>query len=181
MYKNNFYLPCMNEMSPQMMHPMMPNQPMQPMQPMQSMQSMQSMQGMHGMYPSQPMQSMNQITPEEMAPLSTMGSQYPTGIPQGQNIEPIPMPGIPGAIAPMQSEFGPPQSLQNVYFTPGFLKTQIGKVVRVEFLIGTNAPLIDRTGTLLEVGASYILLRIAETDDIQLCDIYSIKFVTIFM
>lgn len=72
-----------------------------------------------------------------------------------------------------------PQTVQSVLYTPGYLKTQIGRTVRVEFLIGTNG-LNDRIGTLLGVGASYILIRPIRTNDILLCDIYSIKFVTIY-
>ena len=71
-----------------------------------------------------------------------------------------------------------PQTVQNVLFTPGFLRTQIGMRVRVEFLLGTNG-YTDRTGTLVAVGASYIIIRPIESDDLMLCDIYSIKFVTI--
>ena len=50
--------------------------------------------------------------------------------------------------------------------------------MRVEFLIGTNN-LTDRVGILEDVGASYILLRSIENDNIVYCDIYSIKFITI--
>ena len=50
--------------------------------------------------------------------------------------------------------------------------------MRVEFLIGTNN-LVDRTGILIDVGASYILLRALESDVITYADIYSIKFITI--
>lgn len=64
-------------------------------------------------------------------------------------------------------------------FTQGYLRQNIGKKVRVEFLIGTNM-LTDRVGTLTDVGISYIILLLAETDDLLLCDIYSIKFVTFF-
>lgn len=73
-----------------------------------------------------------------------------------------------------------PQTVTDVYFTPGFLKTQIGKRIRVEFLIGSNAPMVDRTGTLQYVGASYIIIQLTGTDDLMMCDLYSIKFVTIF-
>ena len=52
--------------------------------------------------------------------------------------------------------------------------------MRIEFLIGSGA-MTDRSGTLLAVGASYILIRLIDSDDIMLCDIYSIKFVTIFL
>ena len=50
--------------------------------------------------------------------------------------------------------------------------------MRVEFLIGTNN-LTDRIGVLEDVGASYILLRSVESDNLIYCDIYSIKFITI--
>ena len=52
--------------------------------------------------------------------------------------------------------------------------------MRVEFLVGTNN-LTDRVGILEDVGASYILLRSVENDNIVYCDIYSIKFITISM
>lgn len=71
-----------------------------------------------------------------------------------------------------------PEILTNSIYTPAFLREQIGKLVRVEFLIGTNN-LTDRTGILEDVGASYILLRSIESDNLVYCDIYSIKFVTI--
>lgn len=71
-----------------------------------------------------------------------------------------------------------PEILTNNIYTPAFLRENIGKLMRVEFLIGTNN-LVDRTGVLLDVGASYILLRALESDVITYCDIYSIKFITI--
>ena len=71
-----------------------------------------------------------------------------------------------------------PEILTNNIYTPAFLREQIGKLMRVEFLIGTNN-LTDRIGVLEDVGASYILLRSIESDNLIYCDIYSIKFVTI--
>ena len=62
--------------------------------------------------------------------------------------------------------------------TPAFLRQYIGRLVRVEFLIGTNF-LEDRIGILLEVGNSYIVLRSIQDGNLIYCDIYSIKFVTI--
>lgn len=64
-------------------------------------------------------------------------------------------------------------------YVPGYLKTQIGKKVKVEFLIGTNM-LVDREGTLVAVGASFIIINEVETDDLLLCDLYSIKFVRFY-
>lgn len=71
-----------------------------------------------------------------------------------------------------------PEILTNPIYTPAFLREQIGKLMRVEFLIGTNN-MVDRIGILDDVGASYILLRSFEGDSLTYCDIYSIKFITI--
>lgn len=71
-----------------------------------------------------------------------------------------------------------PEILTNPIYTPAFLREQIGKLMRVEFLIGTNN-MVDRIGILDDVGASYILLRSFENDSLTYCDIYSIKFITI--
>ena len=71
-----------------------------------------------------------------------------------------------------------PETLKNSVYTPAFLKQHIGNLVKVEFLIGTTY-LEDRTGILLEVGASYIVLRSIQDNNLLYCDIFSIKFVTI--
>lgn len=64
-------------------------------------------------------------------------------------------------------------------FTQGFLLTQIGRYVKVEFLLGTNM-FVDREGTLIKVGTDYIIIQEPETDDYLLCDIYSIKFIRFY-
>ncbi len=72
-----------------------------------------------------------------------------------------------------------PITLQSREYVAGFLRTQLGKKMRVEFLLG-NGPLVDQTGELVGVGASYILLFSEDTGDTIMCDLYSIKFVTIY-
>ena len=64
-------------------------------------------------------------------------------------------------------------------YTQGYLRTQIGKRVKVEFLIGTSMQM-DRDGVLVDVGISYIIINETDTDDLVLCDIYSIKFVRFY-
>lgn len=71
-----------------------------------------------------------------------------------------------------------PEVMTNNIYTPAFLREQIGKLVRIEFLIGTDN-LTDRIGVLEDVGASYVLLRSIESGNLLYCDIYSIKFVAI--
>jgi hypothetical protein len=72
-----------------------------------------------------------------------------------------------------------PMTTQSLQYINGFLRTQIGKKVTVDFLIGTNT-LVDKTGTLLGVGANYILINEIETDDLLICDFYTIKFVHVY-
>jgi len=71
-----------------------------------------------------------------------------------------------------------PEILTNTIYTPAFLRQQIGKLMRIEFLVGTNN-MTDRIGFLEDVGASYILLRSFEGDSLIYADIYAIKFITI--
>ncbi len=110
-------------------------------------------------------------------------SQMPTGIPTGPIYSsPTPIqqaPSTPIAQMPVSGEVLIPETILNTAFTQGYLRTQLGRHVKVEFLIGTNM-FIDREGTLVEVGTSYIIIRETETDDLLLCDMYSIKFVRFY-
>lgn len=71
-----------------------------------------------------------------------------------------------------------PEIMTNGIYTPAFLRQYLGRLVRIEFLIGTNE-IVDRVGFLEEVGASYVLLRSIESGNLLFCDIYAIKFVVI--
>jgi hypothetical protein len=70
-------------------------------------------------------------------------------------------------------------TLKNINFTQAYLRTQIGKKVKIDFLIGTNL-FIDKEGILLEVGVSYVVIRETTSNAKVMCDFYSIRFVTIF-
>lgn len=70
-------------------------------------------------------------------------------------------------------------TLSNIGYTQAYLRSIIGKRVRVSFLIGTSL-LIDRVGTLVDVGISYIVLRQMDSNINIMCDLYSIKFVDIY-
>ncbi|MGV8981750.1 hypothetical protein [Clostridium sp.] len=72
-----------------------------------------------------------------------------------------------------------PPVVNNPLYTQGWLVGHIGKYIKIEFLIGTNM-LIDREGILKEVGVSFIVIQETGTNDMLMCDIYSIKFVRIF-
>lgn len=72
-----------------------------------------------------------------------------------------------------------PESLINPDFLPAYLYQHIGKWVRVDFLIGGGIE--QRVGILEEVGASYIILNVIEPATLLVCDMFSIKFVTIVL
>lgn len=73
----------------------------------------------------------------------------------------------------------PPISGESLQYLNGFLRTQLGRTITVEFLVGANT-LVDRTGVLLAVGANYILINEIQTDDITACDFYNIKFIRFY-
>lgn len=119
-------------------------------------------------------------TPYYMYPPGT--SYNPIGVPPYAEL-----PGVipPGGRYPTQEppidfapEPGPPVTMDRGYLQ-GYLRTVIGRYVRIDFIVGTNM-FVDREGTLVDVGIDYVTLREAETDDIIICDLYSIKFVKVF-
>lgn len=69
------------------------------------------------------------------------------------------------------------QNLSDGNFMPGYLRNHIGKLIRVESLIGGN--LERRTGTLMQVGADFIVIKLCETCASMVCDAGSIKYITI--
>ena len=119
-------------------------------------------------------------TQAQFADMPEMGTSFgypmsPSSPQAGQMGAQMPMTGA----APVDFETLTTTPVMDIEYTQGYLKSQIGSRVKVEFLIGTNM-LIDRGGTLVDVGISYIIIREIETDDLLLCDIYSIKFVRFY-
>ncbi|MDF2893027.1 MAG: hypothetical protein K0R80_3394 [Clostridia bacterium] len=121
------------------------------------------------MQPIQPMMPMGTVTGATITP---------TGVQEAPGTTSGTMPTTIGSIPLGADQFGEPP-IMDVEYTQGYLRTQIGKRIKVEFLIGTNM-LVDREGTLVDVGISYIIINEVETDDLLLCDIYSIKFVRFY-
>lgn len=68
---------------------------------------------------------------------------------------------------------------ENLQYLNGFLRTQIGKYIRVQQLIGSSV-IEDRYGYLVGVGINYILLQEIGTGNIIALDYYSIKYVYIY-
>lgn len=140
-----------------------------------------------GSYPSSAPQEFPMPSPEMFNETTPEGGVSPmeqniTGggtMPMPQQNVPMPTPMPPGTPeSPFEIQPGAPAVLSTEY-TQGYLRTQIGKRMRVTFLLGTNQ-IQDREGILEDVGISYIILRETQTNNLTLCDIYSIKFAVIF-
>lgn len=67
----------------------------------------------------------------------------------------------------------------SIQYMNGFLRTQIGRYVRVEQLIGSGNT-EERFGFLVGVGNNYLLLQDISDGNILVVDFYSIKFVYIY-
>lgn len=72
-----------------------------------------------------------------------------------------------------------PETMTNTDFLPAYLKQFIGRWVRCEFFIGDTIE--QRVGVLHDVGASYIIIDIIEPQTLVVCDIFSLRFVTIVL
>lgn len=68
---------------------------------------------------------------------------------------------------------------ENLQYMNGFLRTQIGKYLRVEQLVNSTQ-IEDRFGYLVGVGLNYILLQQPGTGNISAIDYYSIKYVYVY-
>lgn len=67
--------------------------------------------------------------------------------------------------------------LTDTAYMPAFLNTMVGKLVRVESLIG--GCLESRVGILMNVGADYIVLKLYRGCSTMICEASSIKYITV--
>jgi len=72
-----------------------------------------------------------------------------------------------------------PMTVESLQYLNGFMRTQVGRKVLVDFLLGTNT-FTDKSGILMGVGANYILLKESDSDDIVACDFFNIKFIKFY-
>ena len=93
-----------------------------------------------------------------------------------RQVQQAPLPVAPNQGSAITQQ-GPPPSSERGYI-PYYLASNIGKNVRAEFIIGTNQ-YVDKTGVLSEVGINYFVLYDVNSRANIMCDLYSVKFVTI--
>jgi hypothetical protein len=87
-------------------------------------------------------------------------------------------PTTPAPVIPPSVEGPPP--VMNIDYIPGYLRSIIGKNVRAEFIIGSSQ-YTDRTGVLVDVGVNYFVLHDVNSNTHIMCDLYSVKFVTVIL
>lgn len=98
-------------------------------------------------------------------PLANTGQQSPSfGVPSNPLVPP---------------EYEQTIDYDSAQYMNGFLRTQIGRAMRVEQLIGSNG-IQDRYGFLVGVGNNYLLLQDISNGNIAIVDLYSVKYVYVY-
>ncbi len=135
--------------------------------------------------------NMSPVQQQQQKQMLEQGSQTFPGTPGQQLSRNHALPGMPGMtptptatesslLAPITPTTQPMSiTADSLQYLNGFIRTQIGRPVKVDFLIGTNT-MLDKAGILLGVGVNYILLLESETDDVVACDFYNIKFIKFY-
>ena len=72
-----------------------------------------------------------------------------------------------------------PVTPESIQYLNGFIRTQIGRRVTIDFLVGSNN-MVSKSGYLLGVASNYILINELDTNDITTCDFYNIKFIRFY-
>lgn len=72
-----------------------------------------------------------------------------------------------------------PVTPESIQYLNGFIRTQIGRRVTIDFLVGSNS-LVSKSGYLLGVAQNYILINELDTNDLTTCDFYNIKFIRFY-
>ena len=118
------------------------------------------------------------------APVPVLAQQSGAAyVPAQQSSDYIPTQQSGSEYAPTQQDSdtqqGPPPSTEKGY-VPYYLSGNIGRNVRAEFIVGSNQ-YTDKTGVLSEVGINYFVLYDVNSHANIMCDLYSLKFVTILV
>lgn len=74
----------------------------------------------------------------------------------------------------LPEEYSEVLDYNSVQYLNGFFRTQIGRYVRVQQLVGSNM-IEDYDGFLIGVGINYIILQEYSNPNIRILDIYGIK------
>lgn len=118
--------------------------------------------------------NMNGVPSFPMDPDANTGTSVPDDgiLPNRPEFQVPPNPLLP-------PEYQETINYENVQYLNGFLRSQIGKYIKVTQLIGSET-IEDQHGYLVGVGLNYILLQELETGNIIALDYYTLKEVYIY-
>jgi len=126
---------------------------------------------------SDPLLTQGPTTGQQSTAPTQRGTTTSPGPTTTQHRHQDPMPPLSSQQEPIMDAEGPPPATEEG-FIPAYLRRNLGKNVRAEFIIGTNQ-YTDRTGVLIEVGINYFVLEDVNSRTHIMCDLYSVKFVTV--
>ncbi len=108
-----------------------------------------------------------------------MSPQYHNQIEQSDisNYQPTTSATNPTTPYPMATAQKIPFTYEQFPSLNGFIRTQIGRRVRAEFLVGTNT-MVAKDGYLVGVGSNYMLINEIGTKTITAGDFYALKFIS---
>lgn len=141
------------------------------MTPAPNMQNMPSTSNM----PSAPNMPNDDSSPFTAAPFREYNPFLPEVFPDLENLPYFEVPANPLLPDGYQEYL----DYNSVQYLNGFLRTQIGKIAEVEFLIGSNN-MVTHTGRLIAVGVNFLILQELNSNSILTCDYYTIKFVRFY-
>ena len=129
--------------------------------------------------PGSPRQQSSQSMPQQTRanPPPPAPAYIPPAVQPGAYAPPTPVPMPPADSLDIGSSQGPPPAAE-VGFIPYYLASNMGRTVRAEFIVGTSQ-YVDKTGVISEVGVNYFVLYDTNARADVMCDLYSVKFVTI--
>ena len=109
--------------------------------------------------------------------IQTVGSSVPISSPMRVNLT------TEESAQPIEEHNQPFQSLlvdaQSIQYLNSFARTQIGRMVQVNFMMGTNT-VQTLEGTLLGVGTNFLLINERGTRNVTACDFYNVKYIRFF-
>lgn len=110
-------------------------------------------------------------------------SNMPQGYPSNEKntMDEVEKPAVPQISTPKYAlkQEGPPP-VSNIDYIPGYLVSNIGKNIKAEFVVGTSQ-YVEKTGKLIDVGVNYFVLEDVNSKTNIMCDLYSVKFVTVLV
>jgi hypothetical protein len=137
--------------------------------------------------PSAPVPSplMPSTPPTPARPQTPTSPTLPSGTPEAEEVFPL-NPLLPRFLPTsstltvpanpiLPAQYATTLDYESLQYLNGYLRTQIGKYVEAQFLVGSNN-ISTMFGRLAGVGLNYILIEDLATGDVSACDFYNIKF-----